>query len=407
MRTKSIVLLALALGCGVVAAVGITQVMAKRDGENPAQVEMESIVVAMKDVPMGDPVSLQLVKLEEWPKDKVPKGAITKLEDVENRRPKARIFAGSPILENQLLGKGVLDQGASDSIPKGMRVIAVKVNDVSGGASLIRPGDRVDVLVHVQRAGADMGQTLTKTILQDIKVFAVDNIWDVATGGEKAVVARTISLLVTPAQAEKVTLACEMGNIRLVMRSPDDKDQAVVSGTRASDVLEGERGGVDRTLAASAPPAPVKNKPSAMAGLLGLLSQHKKKQSGTSTAPVTPPPELKKPEVFTVRVLAGSQLTDTVFESTGADKSSVVSDLSFLRWRQSLSPPTASPSPRPERPAAKSANDSQADDPAEEDEEEDSSGKPDKKSADDATGKPNQKSGDNSPGKPNKKSADG
>jgi len=107
MRTKSIVLLALALGCGVVAAVGITQVMATRDAEGPVPVEMQSIVVAMKDVPMGDPVPPELVCLEEWPKDKIPKGAITKLEDVENRRPKARIFAGSPILESQLLGKGV------------------------------------------------------------------------------------------------------------------------------------------------------------------------------------------------------------------------------------------------------------------------------------------------------------
>jgi pilus assembly protein CpaB len=362
-----------------------------------------------------------LIKLEEWPKDKVPKGAITKLDDVENRRPKARIFAGSPILENQLLGKGVLDQGASDAIPKGMRVIAVKVNDVSGGASLIRPGDRVDVLVHVQRAGGSMGQTITKTILQDIKVFAVDNVWDVATGGEKAVVARTISLLVTPAQAEKVTMACEMGTIRLVMRSPDDKAQVAVNGTRASDVFEGEAGGVDRVLTLAAPPgsSTTKNKSSAVAGLLGLLSKHKKKQGGTSGTPLTPPPEPKKPEVFTVRVLAGSQLTDTVLESTGDDQSSVVSDHSFLHWRQSSSLPTVPLSPRPDRPAAKSSDDSQADDPASEDEADDSTGKPNEKSAEGATGKPNKKSADSptdkpnrkseddSPGKPNKKSADG
>jgi len=383
MRTKSIVLLALALGCGVVAAVGITQVMAKRDAETPGQVELESIVVAMKDIPMGDPVSVQLVTLEEWPKDKVPKGAITKVEDVENRRPKARIFAGSPILENQLLGKGVLDQGASDAIPKGMRVIAVKVNDVSGGASLIRPGDRVDVLVHVQRGGGNLGQTITKTILQDIKVFAVDSVWDIATGGEKSVVARTISLLVTPAQAEKVTLACEMGVIRLVMRSPDDKEQVSVAGTRASDVLEGEAGGADRNLAAATPPPPRESKPSAMAGILGFLSSRQKQKGGSSGTSATLP-EPKKPEVFTVRILAGSQATDTVLESTDDTKSSIMSDVSFLHWRPSSSSASTSFSRPPEQPIAKSADVSPPDDPAAEDDADSSPSKPDnKKSADD------------------------
>jgi len=352
MRTKSIILLALALGCGVVAAVGITQVMATRHPEGPAQIELQSIVVAMKDVPMGDPVPPELVSLEDWPKDKVPKGAITKIEDVENRRPKARIFAGSPILESQLLGKGVLDQGASDSIPKGLRVIAVKVNEVSGSASLIRPGDRVDVLVFLQRGG-DMGQTLTKTILQDVKVFAVDNSWEAATGGEKSVVARTISLLVTPPQAEQVTLACEMGQVRLVMRSPDDKEQVKVDGTRASDVLLGAGGGTDRSLWSAATVGSSQSKSNAMAGLLGLLNSQKDQkallrsvQSAASRAPA------KSADVFTVRVLAGSQATDTVLEATGDAKSAAVSDTSFLHWRQSTSSPDASPSPSASSPDA-------------------------------------------------------
>jgi len=383
MRTKSIVLLALALGCGVVAAVGITQVMATRDAEGPVPVEMQSIVVAMKDVPMGDPVPPELVCLEEWPKDKIPKGAITKLEDVENRRPKARIFAGSPILESQLLGKGVLGQGASDSIPKGLRVIAVKVNEVSGSASLIRPGDRVDVLVHIPRGG-DLTQTITKTILQDVKVFAVDSAWEAATGGEKSVVARTISLLVTPSQAEQVTLACEMGQIRLVMRSPDDKEQVKVDGTRASDVLLGAGGGTDRSLSSAATVGSNKAKSSAMAGLLGLLNSQKDKKALLNLKPAASPAPTKSAEVFTVRVLAGSQATDTVLEAVGDAKSTAVSDTSFLNWRQSSSSPSASPSPSAEPTAAKTPDTAPADDPSSDDSEDTAPAKPKKtKSVDD------------------------
>jgi len=353
MRPKSFILLVLALGCGIVASIGITQVMAKRGAD--VAIELEPVVVAIADIPMGDPIPPQLVKLEDWPKDKVPKGALQSLEALEGRRPKTRIFAGSPILDNQLLGKGVVDHGASDVIPKGMRVVAVKVDAVSGNANLIRPGDRVDVLVHV-RSGGDLHNTITKTVLQDIKVFAVDNVWATATGtGERSIVAKTISLLVTPAQAEKVTLASELGNIRLVMRSPDDKEEAKVSGAVAMDVVGGSSsGGVDRMLSTLLPAkASTTTKSSPMSGLLGLLSgvkKHKPIDGGSQTSGEKPPAD-----VYRVRILSDAEPTETVLEYVG-DGKPPRSETSFLHWRastktaadtgrSSLVRPTDSPEP--------------------------------------------------------------
>jgi pilus assembly protein CpaB len=373
----------LALGCGIVASVGITQVMSNRPTEpTVVQAETEQIFVAMKDIPMGDPVSAQAVKLEEWPKDMVPKGAIAKLEDVENRRPKSRIFAGSPILENQLLGKGALDQGASDSIPKGSRVVAVKVDAVSGSASLIRPGDRVDVLVYVTQSRTNgASRTLTKTILQDIKVFAVNEMWDAATAsGEKSITAKTISLLVTPNQAEKITLASEIGQIRLVMRSPDDKEQTKDSGVAVRDVLGDDAGGLEQQAppVASQPPAG-QGKASAVAGLLGLLNANKKKSaSGQRASKVSA--DLKLPETFTVRILAGSQVSETVLESRGNTGASGSSDTSFLHWRINPSSQAGPGHVPPSKPAAQGADAPPPEDPAPEDDASDEKPK-DKKSA--------------------------
>ncbi len=383
MRAKSLVLLTLALGCGIVASVGITQVMSNRPTETTVvQAETEQIFVAMKDVPMGDPISAQAVKVEEWPKDKIPKGALTKLEDVENRRPKSRIYAGSPILENQLLGKGAIDQGASDVIPKGSRVVAVKVDSVSGSASLIRPGDRVDVLVYVnQSATHGASRTLTKTILQDIKVFAVNEMWDAATAsGEKSITAKTISLLVTPTQAEKITLASEMGQIRLVMRSPDDKEQTKGQGVAVRDVLGEDAAGLEREApaVASQPPAG-QGKASAVSGLLDLLNSNKKKSASGQRASKTPA-ELKPPETFTVRVLAGPQVSDTVLESTGDAGASGSPDASFLRWRVNPSSQAGSAPLAPDKPAAQGADFLPPEDPASEDDGIDEKPK-DKKSA--------------------------
>ncbi len=189
----------------------------------------------MTDIGMGDLLASQMLKLEQWPKDKIPPGAISRIEDIEGRRTRTRLYAGEPILENKLLGKGASQQGATALIPKGYRVVPVKVDLVSGGSSLILPGDRVDVMVHLVRdPSRDIPETVTRTILQDIKVFAVNDVLDLEKekDGGKSIVAKTISLLVTPEQAAKVMLASQMGIVNLVMRSPeDDQPSANVQAT--------------------------------------------------------------------------------------------------------------------------------------------------------------------------------
>ncbi len=117
-----------------------------------------------------------MVKQEPWPKDRVPPGALSNIEDVEGRRIRQRVFAGEPILENKLLSKGASAQGASAVIPIGYRVVSVQVDSVSG-SGLILPGDRVDVLVYlVSNSQNAITETSTRTVLQDVKVFAVNDV---------------------------------------------------------------------------------------------------------------------------------------------------------------------------------------------------------------------------------------
>src|SRR5690349_10319924 len=104
MRPKSLLLLALALGCGLVASIGISQVMDHKNG--PAKLETVSIYVATHNINLGDQIDSDTIALQEWPKDKVPKGAITKLEDLKNRRPRTAIIEGEPILDGKLLQPG-------------------------------------------------------------------------------------------------------------------------------------------------------------------------------------------------------------------------------------------------------------------------------------------------------------
>ena len=111
-------LLMLALGCGLVASIGITQVVKRNPGPAAPAAETDPVVVAAKDILLGESFNAENMKLEQWPKDKVPAGVLGKLEDVDGHRTKTRIYAGEPILAAKLFGKGGSELGASPQIPQ-------------------------------------------------------------------------------------------------------------------------------------------------------------------------------------------------------------------------------------------------------------------------------------------------
>ncbi|MGQ9562481.1 MAG: Flp pilus assembly protein CpaB [Thermogutta sp.] len=311
MRTKSVILLLLALGCGLVAAIGVKEVLATRDRSVPAPaVEMQAIVVAAEDIPMGDPIKIEQIKLEDWPKSKIPEGALFKVEDVEDRRTKTKIYKGSPILDDQLLAKGAVDAGAAPWIPKGYRVVSVKVDAVSGSASMLRPSDRVDVVVHfAANPSKGIPKNYTRTILQNVKVFAVDDKY-ILTEDEKtkkSLPAKTISLLVTPEQAEILTAASELGQIRLVMRGLGDNDPINTQGVDPMELLGQPIKGGDPEQEL----LPGEGRPSQMDEFASFLVSQR--QEGGAVRQVRTGGGENR-EVWVMRLLLGSQINDLTLE---------------------------------------------------------------------------------------------
>lgn len=333
MRAKSMALLMLALGCGLVASIGITQVMAKRNTGAAGPVgETVPIFVAIKDVNLGDALTAEMIKQEPWPKDKVPPGAVLNFADLEGRRIRQKLFAGEPILENKLLAKGASSQGASAVIPVGYRVVSVKVDNVSG-SGLILPGDRVDVLVYlVGNTNRDVAETSTRTVLQDVRVFAVNDVVDYESKDpkDKSINAKTISLLVTPAQAAKVTLACEMGKIRLVMRGPEDTARTEDVSAKPEELL-GQSSFADRKKEEAAQKKPADKQP----GIFDLLNQMKNK-TATKQQPV--PVETKTTDTWTMRILHPDSINDVVLET---DTTPGSADAKEGHWRVSSSGTTS------------------------------------------------------------------
>ena len=167
----------------------------------------------------------------------LPKGAITSRDKAVGRGVISDIYQGEPLLENRLaaIGSG---GGLASTIRQGMRACAVKVDDVVGVAGFVTPGMRVDVLISGNPPGTSNATegTLVKTLLQNIEVLSAGiNIQKDGEGKPQQV--QVVNLLVTPEQAEALSLASAQTRIQLVLRNPLDTDIAKPPGTAVSSLF--------------------------------------------------------------------------------------------------------------------------------------------------------------------------
>ncbi|MBP89671.1 MAG: Flp pilus assembly protein CpaB [Planctomycetaceae bacterium] len=227
MRAKSLILFVIAIGCGLAASIGVSQYMENASAPG-TELETEKILVAITDITIGETLDAQTVKLEEWPKDRVPEGAVLDFEEVEGKFSRTRMYAGEPILNAKVMDS---NKGSKTvTIPKGYRAVAVKVSAETAGGGLIQPGDRVDVLV-LLRKSQEVRETGARTILQDVNVFSVDGATERAVDADgQARSLNTVALLLKPRQVEAVMLASELGRLFLTVRRPDDDIDTEVGG---------------------------------------------------------------------------------------------------------------------------------------------------------------------------------
>jgi pilus assembly protein CpaB len=128
--------------------------------------------------------------------------------------------------------------GLPPTITEGMRAISVRVNEVIGVAGFVVPGTRVDVLVTVRRPDKN-GATESKTVLSNVVVLTAGTRYDQerATAEGKAIPTTVVTLLLTPEDSEKLTLASEEGRIMLTLRNPLDTMPTKTDGTQLQALL--------------------------------------------------------------------------------------------------------------------------------------------------------------------------
>jgi pilus assembly protein CpaB len=233
------------------------------------------------------------VKLVNWKGD-LPKQAITSVEKAENRGVVIAIRDGDLITENQLATKGA-GAGLAIKIPAGMRAVAVKVNEVVGLAGFVLPGMRVDVIACGTPPG-DTKNTLgtqSRTVLQNIEVLSAGhNIQQDADG--KPVTVQVVNLLVTPEQAEIMSLAGNETKVQLVLRNPSDTDTAKTQGKATADLFSSRPRPVPAKRAAPPLPKPVQMVQVAVPVTMEVISGAKRQDMKVGETIVERPAEEKK-----------------------------------------------------------------------------------------------------------------
>jgi pilus assembly protein CpaB len=201
----------------------------------PHEEKQAALVVAARDLPTGTLVRKADLRLVNFPERVVPKGAVLKGADAENRVVMFPVNAGEPLLVSKLSAQTSVE-GVASMIDPGLRAVSVQISDVTGVAGLIQANSRVDVLF--TRPGT-IEEAATSTILQNVKVLSVGKLPQTGqTVDPKAPRAPVATLVLSPEDAQKLELAKSEGRISLSLRNPLDHARTADAGPVTTDALD-------------------------------------------------------------------------------------------------------------------------------------------------------------------------
>jgi pilus assembly protein CpaB len=239
MQNRLKIALVVAVFFGLIAAYGIYNFLSQQQkATDSLRASNQDIVVAAQDIPPGTTLNDEalkkgIIKTTPWPKTSIPVGAFSSPQQVFGKVNRVKILANEPILESRLAGEGA---GLTVRLEAGKRALALRVDEIVGVSGFIVPDDRVDVILTTTPLGA-AGQDakISKIVLQNKRVLSVAQSTEQKDG--KPQLARSITLEVTPEEAEKLSLASQEGQIVLALRGLGDDAQLTTIGSNKRDLL--------------------------------------------------------------------------------------------------------------------------------------------------------------------------
>ncbi len=331
MKSKTMILMLVAIGCGLVASYMTSRVIADR-GSKDTEEEKVTVLVARQNLTMGqlikEPEKLFVEK--QFTKGEEPKKAIQTYDLIIGKRLNKPLGAEQFVTPDDLDDK--FQGGLAGLMKPGMRAVALKVNADSSVGGFVLPHSRVDIVAVIHR---NEKETYSKIILQNVLVLAVDQT-PTRPDDKQAVVANTVTLEVSPNEAEKLSMAQDMGSLPLILRSFGDEEKVATSGVTPRGVTQssGDRpedgvGSNENDDRKPKPPALSPKVPDVP--VTAPVAETK--------APEPPPP----PKTFTMTIFNGEAVTKAVFTEKDGDNDTQIEKSQPDRPAGTKMPPRAVP----------------------------------------------------------------
>jgi len=256
---RPVIFVLLAGSAALVAALVVYSALKKREQMyKDAIAQSVDIVVAAHYLTIGSKLDQTSTKLTKWSKASVPPGAFTDAGSVMGQYTKTGFVENEPIVADRLFS-GKMNAGPLPLlITNGMRAMSVPVDEVADISGFVLPHTHVDILVTVG-GGGPTGGAYSKIVLQNVEVLATAQ--DIEKINDQPQVVHTITVLVTPQDAERLALASGQGGLRLAMRNYDDSKVVNTSGSNIEQMLHGFGSPQMPTQVVQGPPRQVYQRP--------------------------------------------------------------------------------------------------------------------------------------------------
>ena len=230
--------LIIAIIFGIIAVVLVyAYIKSKEEEMAKTKVEYGTVVLANDGIPVRTTIKEGMVSEEEWPLDNIPENAYSEHDEVLGKISSDYIHAGIPLFPDQF--KEVTEIGElAFRLKHQERALTIGVTEIKAVGGNVKPGDHVDVLATFKGNG-EVGAPKTITVLRDVRVVAVGR--DIGTDIEESGgqgMSKSITLALSPQEAETLALIDENSSVRLSLRNPEDRYAPLSMGVTISDVVK-------------------------------------------------------------------------------------------------------------------------------------------------------------------------
>ena len=232
---RTLIVIGVALVAGGVAAFLVSRQVPSSPAVREVEVGKATMVIAAYNLPLGTRLTRDNVRVVPWPSVTPIVGSFSSVDQVVDRGLISNVVTNEPLTESKL-APGNAGSGLPPAIPKGMRAVSVRVNEVIGVAGFVVPGTRVDVMVTLRRENER--DSMSRVVVSDVQVLTAGTRYDQEKARDgQPIPTSVVTLLVTPPDAERIALAATEGQIMLTLRNPMDRKPTETNGIRTGALL--------------------------------------------------------------------------------------------------------------------------------------------------------------------------